>query len=387
MTDSPIFNPMLDEDDDEQVVAGPRVVLPRSDANRPTPVHREPRFGEKGFGKGKPHPHRGTPRARVTENDAPLLAYLNEVQVATTVAASTVLRARESRVSTGGRMLTPDGMHDKLKRLEKLGMVQATYSRDDRVSLLWGVTEAGIAAAQRFGYLLEDSQPNQYVLKDMKRRTQNHYRAIAQVGANFIGGVYSKKLGIGPVTVDQLISEPRMRREQRPIQKMLEARDKDNPGFGTWRERTLNQAATEIGEGKLAVGDLLLKYPELRTIGRPNADPTSPRFKDAHWPDLVIDLDKNRSSLRGKSLLIEVELSNKSWRELEMILATMAKEVARPVVYERVVYFTAQESIAKRILQADKNAGLNLVESGKLLILPIEDRFGTPFKILDTIAD
>lgn len=375
-------NPMLD--DDESTTAEVRPALPRTLPHRPAAEQREPKFGEKGFGKGKAKPQRGTPRAHVTAIDAPYLAFLNEVQVADAVTLSTIGTTKATQVSVGGQMPTVGGTTARMRRLQKMGMVESVVSRDDRTTVLYGVTEAGIAAARKFGYLLEDTQPNNYVLKDMKRRTINHYRAIGQVAAGFVAGAYTDALGIGPISVHDLVSEPRMRREQDRIRRLLTEKNKDNPGFGAWRARTMKDVHAQVKAGTLEAADVLVKYPELRTIGQMNPTYGDAEFKDAHWPDLVIDLDKQRKSLRSNSVLVEVELSNKTWNELREIVATIAKEVEYPLVYDRAVYFTSSPSIKKRIERVDRE--FNLIARGKLHILPIEDRFGVPFTMQDTIG-
>lgn len=122
MTDTTIYNPMLDDDDEEQPIAvnpmldddetptAPvRPTLPRTPLLRPTPTSREPKFGEKGFGKGKPHPHKGSPRSFVTPVDAPYLAFLNEVQVAdaTTLSLVNTLRPPTCRSEDRPRPSVP----------------------------------------------------------------------------------------------------------------------------------------------------------------------------------------------------------------------------------------------------------------------------------------
>ncbi|CAN02361.1 hypothetical protein BC477_02510 [Clavibacter michiganensis subsp. michiganensis] len=371
MTTTTFYNPILEDDDYDETA----------------PVIREPKFGEKGFGKGKPHPHKGTPRAKVNTTDAQILAFLNEIQVADTATISMIYKTLPSRVSVGGRIPTVGGTNDKMKRLLKMGLVQTCVSRDDRSTVLWGVTEAGIAAARNFGYLLEDSQPNHYVLKEMKRVRQNHFRGIGMVAAHFIAGTYKAELGLGPISVTQIVGEPRMRREHEMVWRRLVAADKEGASFGRYRMKTMSDAYAQYKAGDLAASDVLEKYPELRTLGKPITGVASPTYKDAHPVDLAIDLDHDRTKMKSKSILVEVELSNKQWADLKLIIATIADEVKLGMIYERAVYFTHSPYIKKRIEKVDSDGKFGLIESGKLVILPIVDRFHTPFEIKDNIAD
>lgn len=365
-------NPMLD-DDEEGVTPIPQGA----------PKAREPKFGEKGFGLGKPKPHKGSPRSHVTANDAPLLAFLNEVQVADAATCALVLRTKPNQNWSSARTLSPRTMEDKLRRLHKLGVVQNAVSRDDRQTTLWGVTEAGIASAMRFGYLQDEASHNVYNLGDIARKHQNHMRAIGMVAANFLAGRYEESLDVPEITVDHLISEARIRRESyEPHRRSMQ----DKTSFAVWRNREIKAALQNVANKKVRAEHLLDRYPEFRTIGQQNSE-GSAAFKDAHWPDLVIDLDRDARSPRGTALLIEVELSNKKPAELRAIISTIAKELENSVVYKQAVYFVSSPAIAKNVQAADRELGTNLMGSGRLKIAKITDPSGELFTIKTTIAD
>jgi hypothetical protein len=398
MTIPTMHNPMLE--DDEELTAGHNPMLEDDEATRvPVPhifpaaravggrsLQHEPKFGEPGFGAGKPKPHRGSPRAKVTEVDAPYLAFLNEVQVADATTLSTIGRTRETRVSSGGRLPSPSGTNDRMKRLAKMGLVESVRSIDDRSTELWGITEGGIATSQRFGYTLEDDQVNFKSIKTFARKTQNHYRAVAMVAANFLAGAYEEKLGIGKVALDQLVSEPRMRRQQAGIKAELRAKNPANPNFGGWRQAQIRKALAEVKAGDLYPDEILDAYPALWTIGQPTTGLDTDLYKDEHWADLVIDLDQGRRSMKSSSILVEVELTKKNDKELVPILRTLAKELEFPIFYKQIVYFTHSAAIAKRIARVDRQQKLGLIEGGKLKVLTIEDRYGKPFSPINTLG-
>lgn len=384
MLPNSFHNPLLDDDDDElAVIPSPSHNLaPRTSESGESvvlvPEARAPRFGEKGFGKGRKKQQPGTPRSRATINDAPLLAFLNEFQLVDTETATMVTRTAGSPVSAANERPTANGMYLKLRRLEKLGLVKGFWITAQQTHI-WGVTEAGIAVARRFGYVRVDTQANVANIKDWSASSIEHYRRVALVAAHFLNGDFEKQLGIGPVKLDQLHSAPRLIRDAADTLAMLKRENDKYQNFGKWRSAVVREVRADVAAGDLDPADIIEQYPELRTIGQsvPEGE-VKPLVTKMHTPDLVVDLDQNRTSIRGKSILVEVELSKKGWKPLGQILRTMKAELDLPIVYERIVYFTdwkEVETLIKKV-DADKKVNTGLVASGKLKILPLTDRNG-----------
>ena len=406
MTDYSITNPMLEDDDDEtqQTPAAGRSVLtlPRRPVGTTPTVHsiptkpvgpnspsREPRFGEVGYRKGVPNTRRGTPRARVTEGNALYLAFGAVFPGADSEAYSVLSFTRPSPVSKGGELPTITGTEKRLDKLKRLGMMES-FRREGSKIVHWGVTDKGIAAAREFGYLQEESAPARDGIRGMSYERLNHYRLIAHVAAQFASpsGFFAQAtptvpgevvLGVPAVSLEHLISEAQVRRDQKPIADRLFELKKAGAGsgdFGQWRDSTIQKACKEVAGGQLGWADFVECYPAIRTLGQPQSTDQNAQVKSSHWPDLVVSREAGRTGREGRSIVVEVELSRKSWTEYEQILRTYAREFADPVVYEQVVYFTVNDQIETLMRKVDTKYGFHLFESGRLKVKRIRNREG-----------
>src|SRR5690606_26175638 len=99
----------------------------------------------------------------------------------------------------------------------------------------------------------------------------------------------------------------------------------------------LLRAIQEVKDGRIEWPDLLEAHPALYTVGV--SEPERKKANGAKRPDLVINLDRERTNA-ARNLLVEVEVSKKSWQRYEKILATLKTELDNPYVYKRAVYFT-----------------------------------------------
>ena len=382
MTDNRFSNPLLDDDDDEAttVLAGSPVIHNRSS----TPLVSKPKFGEKGFGKGKPKNQKGTPRARATTQDAPILAHLGAFQIADAATLSLVTRTKPSNVSKGGDIPTVGGTIKRLAKLKKLGLVESIRSRDDLVTL-YGVTEAGIITAQKFGYLLDESTANWSSIREMKRRTVRHHRLISLVAAQFAAGYFKTPFGIDAVHPDQLINEGYIQRVFQPFKERLQAQKKDGSGLGLFapvRTVILNKAFEEMKARTLAPEDLLEKYPVLYTVSASGKSGV-----DVKFPDLAVNLDKGRVSTRSRNIAIEIELSRKPWEAVEAILRTVDMETKTGRVYDKFYLGYIDRKIEMLYQKVAKSAGLSLIEDGRFVFFEITDRFGEPVSFPETLGD
>lgn len=380
-----VTNPMLDEDEDETVAAPTRPLLNLpSKAPAQTPAAPKVlKVGDKGYNLGGKHPHKGTPRAHATANDAPGLAFMYEVKVVDLMTFSMALRTAASPISVGGRMPSEGGARKKLVRLERLGLVESVYSRDDGKQL-WGVTEAGISAAQRYGFILDDNLPSWKSIKDMKRKTLAHSRAIGTVAAHLMAGHYKESLGIGAVDFKQLVSEDKMRRDQKSVSDAVKVREDTN--FGIERRKTVAAARAELEAGTLDRSHLFLKYPELLVMGY-SKDFDDGNFIHEHWADLVVLLDRTPGGPKGKNVMIEVELNKKGWVHLRKLFNTYVKEFQDGTVFERVIYVVHWSEVENLIRAVDKDGKFGLIKSGRLVITSLTDRYGNPVGRFDKLGD
>lgn len=396
MTDHTIHNPMFEDDEDEMVAAHERTVLnvPRKTTLPvavPAPVNvRTPKFGEKGYRKGLPNPRRGTPRARVTAGNAIYLAFGAQFPGADAEAYSMLTYTKPSPVSAGGTLPTIRGTELRLEKLRNLGVMES-YRRDGSKVVHWGVTDKGVAAAREFGYLQNENAPTRTGIRGISYERLNHFRFIAHVAAQFVSpeGFFAgtnekyaagKSVRVTPMRLDDLLSEGEIRRDQKPVADMLAAAKKANKGdgdFGAWRKNTIDQALVEVRNGELSMGDLVQRYPAIRTLGQPQSFDPNQQVISTHWPDLVVDRERFRRGNEGPSLGIEIELHVKSWTGYEQFLRTLVNEWANPAgYYERFIYFTLNDQVETLMRKVDAKYGFNLFGSGRLSVVRLFDRDG-----------
>lgn len=339
---------------------------------------RAPKFGEKGFGKGVPKPHKGSPRARATENTAILLGFLGKMGVATVEACSLLRLTKESPVSVGGQLTAMSTTYNTLTKFKRLGYVENswTYAGIE----VWGPTPKGIAVARDFGYLQEEWEATTTGL-NVAPSHYDHFRSISLLAAQLMSpaGLYKESLGFEAVRLDQLITEGMVRGVQKPIADKLKAEaiaKKVEADFGAYRNGILKKAFSEVAAKKLRWDELLEYYPELWTMGQPISSLPS---KQTHWPDLVVSFEKERSGAKSSSLAFEVELSFKLKPELGAILRTMAADLEHQSVFGKVVYVSDRaESLATLVKDVDRFNEFGLFEQKKLEVLPLLNRDGEP---------
>ena len=175
---SDVINPFLDED--EEVAAPPQATaVPSFRINRApapvqpiTPVEVKPEpaatkqtsdgpsWGQKGFRKGVPNPHKGTPRSRVTEASASILAFVGKFPGCTAEAPAhvSVTQGIKHLGQEGGQLRTVPGTLKLLKKFEAMGLVTSYTSKGENGVTHWGITSEGVVQAQAFGHLLEPNE-------------------------------------------------------------------------------------------------------------------------------------------------------------------------------------------------------------------------------------
>lgn len=313
--------------------------------------------------------------ARVTEGNARLLAFAGMFPGADSEAFSVLSNRQETKLSPGGMLPTVKGTEKRLRKLEALGTL-GKYKNPLTNQTHYSLTKQGFAAAWSFGYGLKHGA----TLNGASRERATHYQMIAHVAAQFASpeGFFRESLGIEPVALYDLISEHAMRGSFEPVKEKLKAWKKkgESGDFGRWREAAMIYAIQKMTDKKIHPSDLVESNPALLTIGQPQREGT--KLKAVYQPDLAVMLDHDRTDARSKNLLVEVELSKKSWEEYNSILATIARELDHEVIYSRAVYFTVGTQVETLLRKVDRAGGYNLFSTGKLLVLPILHRDRSP---------
>lgn len=329
---------------------------------------------EEGSRKGKPNRRAGSPRARVTPENAHFLAFASLFPAANSEAYSVLTNRQDSNLGrlTGG-LPTVASTENKLRKLVKLTALdrfrQATTGQH-----LYGITPLGNGYAQEFGYGLGKPEP----ITGLSLERLNHYKMIAHIAAQLVSpaGFFKDSLGLDPLSLDNLVTEQALRRPYSQVKKMLDEQAKQGKpnDFGKWRAAKLNEAVQQVKDGKMEWSDLIEAYPVLLTLGQPQREGST--TKSIHQPDLAIVLDQDRNEARSRNILVEVELSKKTWQAYDAILATLKAELDKPYIYNRAVYFTMGTQVSTLLKKVDAAGDYNLIPSGKLVVLPICDREG-----------
>lgn len=367
----------LDEDEFETIEQTPKTThdLPSHD-DEGEPYYAEPtapKFGEPGFGKGKSNPRKGTPRARVTAIDEHYMLFLLNLTGASAEALSMIRDRDETNLNTEvGGMPTVKAVENRMRKLKKLGMVFSERHRGTGVTS-YSLTLDGIDHLTGAGY--DTDHADTLIGATLERL--NHYKQIAQVGAMFAAGLFEDSLGVGPVPIENLVSEKAMRRASAPIKAELKKlRDDGQPGDWEPRRKVMLQRAFQAADRSGDWKQFVRSNPALLTL--PLSDAAGKKFKGVYEPDIAVILDDSRTGRRAENLLVEIELSRKSEAAYHAILQSINAETKTPLVYPRAVFMVVGELVANRLRKVNAEGRYGLIESGRIQILPITFRDGTP---------
>lgn len=331
----------------------------------PAPKHRR---------KASTHGNAGE---RITEKNAEMLAFAAAFPAADHEAFSVLSFRDHTHFAPGGELPSVGGTDVRLAKLVRLGALQKFRNHSTKTTH-FGITKHGVGAAWSFGYPMEHVD----YMAGLSLKRLNHYRFIAHVAAQLISpeGFFRDSLGIEPVALSSLVSEKMMRATYSPVREMLKkkAGEEGIADFGRWRNAMLASADKAAGEGRIRWSDIVESKPALLTIGSPQREGS--KLKAVHQPDIAVLRDSERASRTARNILVEVELSKKSWADYDAILATLKRELEHGFIYERAVYFTVGTQISSLLKRVDAS-GHNLIRDGNLTILPILDRNGVPIKI------
>jgi len=336
--------------------------------------NRPPLFGEEGFGKGKSNPRKGTPRARITERDIPIVYFLGHFPGADVETCSMLSTAKEMTFGTkkvGGGLTSVATTRTRLDKLRRLGVVD-WYRNPLTGDHSYGLTPAGLASLTSIGLPMSHGRS----LRGLSVSRLPHYRAVALVAAKFASPAgYFKRVGIDPVPLEKLVSENAMRAAYEPVKAELKAEKEAGRShdFGKWRAEKKAEVMALVTENKLSRTEILDAYPVLLTLGQQQGKGVI--AKPVHQPDMVVNLDSDRDE-HAKSILIEVERTPKSHDEYRRILATYSAELKSRDIAKRVFYFTLGTQVQTILKKIDADEGYRLFESGQLTVLPLTDRNG-----------
>lgn len=321
--------------------------------------------------KPKRKPRTG-PRGVVSEGNALYLAFASLFPGADAEAFSVLANRKPSPWAPAGELPTVLGTTERLRKLTKLQAL-STFKQASTGAILYGASGLGRSYAEDFGYDVAGASS----LNGLSFERLTHYRLIAHVAGQFVSpeGFFRESLGVEPVDLAQLITEKTMRVAFAPVKKELEAQKKkgQNSDFGRYRYELLKETAEAIQAKKYSVSDIPLVQPVLLTLGEPHRE--NSKTKQVHQPDLAV-LGRTSEGKR-RNILVEVELSKKTWAEYSSILATFKKELSHSYVYDSVAYFTVSPQIETLLRKVDSAENYGLFGSEKLVVQRIAHRDGT----------
>lgn len=403
-----IYNPFLDENENHErnhestkteparriQIKRPEAATTAQETVKPAtnaPVIATPnRTGQ--FQKGVPNPyHKGTPRARVTEHTAPILAFIAMFPGATTETCSLITVTKASNIDAGGKNRSIRGTEDLLKKFKKLGLVESfKMNQDPYGSTYWFATEDGVGVAESFGYLDRPNAGHPNGLIGTAYTHLEHNRFIALVAAQLINplGTLTKELQLPKIGMNKLVSEREIRADFGTQQKLINDAKKDGgeADWGVRRQAMLEADLDLIKSGKLEWAWLLEKSPALRVAGLPKRRFSNGAVKTQHVPDLVIDLAGNVKQ-GASQVMVEIELSRKTWDEYTSLLRIYKHEVEHRSIYRKVIYFTTRRDIIATLKKIDASNEFGLFESKRLEAHLLNDWDGEPAKLKKRVGD
>lgn len=319
----------------------------------------------------KPTKRVGPFQGYVTPGNARFLAFAGMFPGADKEAFSILSNRQENPFAPAGELPTIGGTDRRLRKLVKLEALDPVRDAVARKTV-YSLSPLGFGYAREFGYNMDFGA----TLHTKAKSRLRHYRMIAHVAAQFASpaGFFKDLLDVDPVDFNQLITEQQMIAQHKKLMERLKKQKRND--FGRWRTEEVDRVVAAVKAGKITWEDITEFSPALRSIGFTTANEES-MLKPLHQPDLVVELPRSEKG-GSNSLLVEVELSKKPWDDYHRILATLKEELKQPFMYKRCVYFTIGNEIPNILKKVNAAGEYGLIESGKLVILPIRDREGTP---------
>lgn len=305
-----------------------------------TEAEREELKAQKAAGKLLPgHKNRRGkkyPKSKITEIDLKVLRFLAKFKYASAHQVSLV------------RSVRPKTAHDGLKQLEELKLVD----RIKRDGTKWFITQKAERLLKEAGYLSEDDT-YQIIRKDRPEERIGHMLAVSQVAAHLLGGTRMFNGQPQDLSPDQLVNELTIQREFGANKKLVPS----SFGQGAAGEKLKRSVLRDVIENRsLSWNEAVDMNPALWTLTHGRTEGNT--HAEVKFPDLVINLESQRTSKTPLSIAIEVELEDKAFERYVKIMRTYA---ADRFVYAKVVYVlpARRDALRKKIARAAKKAGLD----------------------------
>ncbi|GAA2178869.1 hypothetical protein GCM10009847_10650 [Leucobacter tardus] len=246
--------------------------------------------------------------------------------------------------------------YKRMLGLQDLGMVNT--ERLPGMNQLWFLTQKGHDFLN-FRMVIDDRVPKPHKAGRVYFAKLGHSLAVAQAGAQLVGGVSQIPESIGvelPVGLEMLqllVPEPYMNRTFSAA--FSDPQGKLTQGDYAWKQQ--REARASIEQGRLGLREAMRKMPELWTVVPPGT--VQKDTKSNHPADLVIDLEHLREGLaEPRSIALEVELHLKDSKELQRIAGAFETQTTKGAipVFAEVVYLTNSKSIVEAVISAAKQA-------------------------------
>ncbi|MDU1587947.1 MAG: hypothetical protein E6873_01930 [Cutibacterium avidum] len=333
---------------------------------KPIPNKQELHKKTQAFG-GKRH----VSKARITDRDVEYLEFLGNFPAATAEILSILFTRRATRFNEADTITSLDTIYKRLDKMKKLGVVEF-YRNPISGEKHYSITKYGLQMMGVLGY----DTTGMSRLDGLSLERLNHTTQIARAAATLISPKkFYSDVDFPQLKVNELVSEQKMRADFAPIKQSLQVKNRiDGDGnYGDWRHNELKKQLSDIKNNRLTWDSFIVSSPSLLTVGHPKTH--DERLKDCHQPDIAV-VPAGRTTPRSENILVEVELSRKSWQEYTEILETFAEEFNNPFVYNRGIYFTTIPQLNKILRAVDQQNGFGLFDKGQLLVLPLVDRDG-----------
>lgn len=389
-------NPFLEDDDEDDapaVASQPTpepVVLPTPvppTPKRSGPVVKPEFAGKPGYDSLGRRKTRRAGSKKPTEKDAIVLAHLAKFRVAYEEDLAELALAAPSFEEGAPKTNSPRTLQNRLYRLKKLGYVETT--RDKRGRRVWGSTADAVSVAQSWGILTREGEEHPESWKKIGYSYSDHFLMIARVAAQFVSptGFFRETLGLEPVAPSSLLAEHELRQAWKVgTEELLKLKQQQkSTDYPSFRQAALKRSMTAVSEGRLSWSSMLTAEPMLWTIGS-YGESGSDRNLQAHLPDLIVNREEQRTGSMSESILVEVELNAKPWKEYEALLRGFAQELSTCAVIGHVVYFVPGKKdgtpgpVERLLRDVDAAGGLGLFASGRFHCVPLFERDGSPIK-------
>jgi hypothetical protein len=427
-----LYNPMLDDDEDDVVNSGPvnpllededdePVVTPKFTVRRPTDAPTASAIAEANSSivvsqpwikpvrsaeaevaiealkcSGDVPSGKKKTRLTLTQKDMTLLGCMAWGRYFTASQLSMMLTTAGVHGNEAGKMASPKTALNRLISLRHIGAVEdVTLWNGVRI---WGLTNYGRGAAIASGLVGRDGQVHPKGLKGVNYTTVSHGIAVNQVAAQLLSPFsYFRDVVNLPeqINFNMLISEyevnnawlktnARLAAENKAA-RLLDSTAKERK-FKDWRTETIKAMHADAQAGKINYRDIAAAEPALWALGQTPVD--GAEFREHHLPDLIINLESFRRGPARGSIAVEVELVSKSVSSYRKQLKLYAADLVRtngypePLLLSKLIYATNDSLVIENLTEADAKENLNLISSGKLVFVPVTDRDGvTPINL------